>query len=96
MLIEEPAPGEPLVTRLCLLGYIRTPPSGSAIAEAAKFIKFATKGRWSNPKRLFAADMWENAKPSHIVGPKPGWMTFDDVYVDEIRRALKACQVFVW
>ena len=27
---------------------------------------------------------------------KPGWMTYDDKWVDEVRRGFKACTVFVW
>ena len=41
-----------------------------------------------------AADFWENVKPSKQV-VKPDWMTFDDAWVDEVRRGLKACTVFL-
>jgi len=41
--------------------------------------------------------MWERAKPSKIApADRPGWMTFDDVWVDEVRRGFKACSVFLW
>ncbi|CAO1626697.1 unnamed protein product [Sympodiomycopsis kandeliae] len=81
--------------------YTKTPPAGSVLSDAIKFIRFATKGRWSlNPVRSFknltAADLWENAKPSKQTGALPSWMTFDDIWVDELRRAIKACQVFVF
>ncbi|KAI5477097.1 PTR2-domain-containing protein [Pseudohyphozyma bogoriensis] len=79
--------------------YNRTPPQGSVLGKALKFIGFATKGRWTSPKKLFAADLWENAKPSRIEAEgrtKPAWMDFNDQYVDEIRRALKACQIFIF
>lgn len=46
---------------------------------------------------MTADDFWENAKPSKQVGEsKPSWMTFDDVWVDEVRRGFKACTVFLW
>lgn len=47
-------------------------------------------------KNITAADFWESAKPSKIVGGKPEWMTFDDAWVDEVRRGFKACTVFVY
>ena len=27
---------------------------------------------------------------------KPKWMTWDDKWVEEVRRGVKACAVFVW
>lgn len=39
--------------------------------------------------------MWEQAKPSNIAN-KPAWMNFDDAWVDEVRRGLVACKVFLW
>ncbi|CAO1635007.1 unnamed protein product [Parajaminaea phylloscopi] len=89
------------VLALCGKYYTKTPPAGSVVSDAVKFLKFASKGRWSlNPvktfKQLTAADFWEDAKPSKQTGPLPSWMTFDDVWVDELRRAIKACQVFAF
>lgn len=82
--------------------YVKTPPSGSVLAECMRLCKFATKGRWSlNPITLVnnmrADDFWENAKPSkQSPESKPKWMTFDDAWVDEVRRGFKACTVFLW
>ncbi|CAO1622437.1 unnamed protein product [Jaminaea pallidilutea] len=89
------------VLAICSKWYQKTPPAGSVLSKALKFIGYATKGRWHlNPvrtcKELYAADLWENAKPSRQTGAPPAWMTFDDVWVDELRRAIKACQVFVF
>lgn len=39
---------------------------------------------------------WEDVKPSHLGADKPAWMTFDDAWVDEVRRGFKACTVFLW
>lgn len=82
--------------------YIRSPPTGSVMATAFRLWRFAMKGRWSfNPlqtyRNLTAPDFWENAKPSKHQGESlPSWMTFDDRWVDEVRRGLKACAVFCW
>ncbi|UDD63458.1 hypothetical protein AFCA_010723 [Aspergillus flavus] len=80
--------------------YEVTPPTGSVVGRAFKLWAFALKGRWSwNPIRFVqncrASDFWENVKPSNVQR-KPVWMTFDDKWVDEVRRALKACAVFLW
>lgn len=46
-------------------------------------------------KNLRADDFWERTKPSRQE-VKPSWMTFDDAWVDEVRRGLMACRVFLW
>lgn len=91
----------PLVLWMGRNRYERSPPTGSVLSTAFKLWRYAARGRWSlNPvtcyKNLTAPDFWENAKPSRIQGIKPSWMTFDDVWVDEVKRGLKACGVFLW
>ncbi|KAL9583340.1 MAG: hypothetical protein Q9212_002772 [Teloschistes hypoglaucus] len=81
--------------------YEMRPPTGSVLAKALKLWGFAMRGRWSiNPfrtaKNLRADDFWESVKPSRLGEAKPAWMTFDDIWVDEVRRGLKACTVFLW
>ncbi|KAJ7444346.1 peptide transporter PTR2A [Mycena latifolia] len=84
--------------------YVRMPPTGSVLASALRLWRFAARGRWSlNPvrciKQLRAPGFWENAKPSHVektVEGRPKWMTFDDAWVDEVKRGLGACAVFCW
>jgi len=40
---------------------------------------------------------WSNVKPSNIPeGQRPSWMTFDDAWVDEVRRGFAACAVFAY
>jgi len=65
----------------------------------------AAKGKWSiNPittaKRFASGDFWESAKPSYYAGgeagPKPAAITWDDEFVDEVYRAIKACKVFLF
>ncbi|KAK5558635.1 hypothetical protein LTR46_002824 [Exophiala xenobiotica] len=42
-------------------------------------------------------DFWDAVKPSRIPPHKrPSWMTFDDAWVDELRRGFQACTVFLW
>ncbi|KAJ7162883.1 peptide transporter PTR2A [Mycena filopes] len=86
--------------------YVRSPPTGSVLATFFHFMRFAAKGRWSpNPLRTYrnltAPDFWEDAKPSRFGlvranEARPAWMTFDDRWVDEVRRGLGACAVFAW
>jgi POT family proton-dependent oligopeptide transporter len=81
--------------------YRRSPPQGSVLPAALRIWRYAQRGRWSlNPfktiKNLKSEDFWESAKPSKQVGEKPKWMTFDDQWVDEVRRGFKACAVFIW
>ncbi|KAL9931583.1 hypothetical protein V8E36_009580 [Tilletia maclaganii] len=82
--------------------YHTVPPQGSVLGASLRLLWFASKGRWSaNPirtyRQLTAADFWTNALPSKQVaatGTKPGWMSFDDAWVYEVRRGFKACAVF--
>lgn len=82
--------------------YARTPPTDSVFSTALHLWGYAARGRWSiNPiktwRNLRADDFWENVKPSRInESDRPKWMTFDDQWVDEVRRGFKACAVFCW
>ncbi|KAH8928684.1 oligopeptide transporter [Atractiella rhizophila] len=93
-----------LTPTVLLLGknrYVRSPPEGSVVVGAFRLWRYAAAKKWSwNPltayRQMNTPDFWEDAKPSKIVGPKPTWMTFDDVWVDEVRRGFKACYVFTF
>jgi POT family proton-dependent oligopeptide transporter len=51
----------------------------------------------STYKRLNDGTFWEAVKPSAIEpSRRPRWMTFDDQWVDEVRRGFAACSVFCW
>jgi POT family proton-dependent oligopeptide transporter len=82
--------------------YVRMPPQGSVLSKALHIWVYAMKGRWSiNPvttfKNMNDGTMWDKVKPSTIApADRPSWMTFDDVWVDEVRRGFKACSVFLW
>ncbi|CAG8978166.1 hypothetical protein HYALB_00011481 [Hymenoscyphus albidus] len=82
--------------------YKRTPATGSVLSKAMRLFIHANKGRWSlNPvatyKRLHDGTFWEDVKPSRIdPSLRPRWMTFNDQWVDEVRRGFHACSVFCW
>ncbi|KAL4766370.1 putative MFS peptide transporter [Aspergillus foveolatus] len=90
----------PMVLFICRHKYNTTPPTGSVVGKAFRLWAFAMKPHWTwNPVRLFknckSDDFWRNVKPSNL-RHRPPWMTFDDQWVDEVRRAVKACGVFAW
>ncbi|KAK1992460.1 POT family protein [Colletotrichum falcatum] len=82
--------------------YRRTPPAGSALGPAIRTFLYAQRGRWSiNPvktwKNMHDGTFWESVKPSRFSdATRPKWMTFDDAWVDELRRGFAACAVFSW
>ncbi|KAI0869897.1 POT family protein [Hypoxylon argillaceum] len=81
--------------------YVRRPPTGSVVGKFFSLLGLGMKGRWSgNPIRLWKnirePGFFERVKPSKIrESERPAWMTFDDNWVDEVRRGIKACQVFL-
>ncbi|KAI0339306.1 oligopeptide transporter [Trametopsis cervina] len=84
--------------------YIRSPPTGSVLAQSMRIWRQAMSGRWTwNPaalvRNMTAPDFWDSAKPSRFIAAgaeRPRWVTFDDQWVDEVRRGFKACAVFCW
>ncbi|GMK57468.1 hypothetical protein CspeluHIS016_0403020 [Cutaneotrichosporon spelunceum] len=94
----------PLVLWFGYNHYVKAPPEGSVLAGAFHIFKYACKGSWTwNPvkllKRMGSQTFWDRAKPSHVESRGesiPSWMTFDDKWVDEVRRGFKACAVFLW
>lgn len=91
----------PLVLWFCRNKYHRSPPTGSVLIRAIKLWSLASKGRWSvNPvqtRKNFKDDsFWENVKPSRLGSSKPDWMQFDDAWVDQVARGLRACSCFTW
>jgi len=91
----------PIVLWFCRGKYHLSPPTGSVLIRAVKLIGLATKGKWSaNPaqtrKNFKSERFWEDVKPSHLGSNKPGWMQFDDAWVDQVARGLRACSCFTW
>ncbi|CAI6332293.1 unnamed protein product [Periconia digitata] len=90
----------PIILVVCRKRYVRRAPAGSALSKAVKLYGLAMKGQWSiNPvatwRNLRSPERWESIKPSKIQN-RPTWMTFDDAWVEEVHRGIKACYVFLW
>ncbi|RYO77239.1 hypothetical protein DL762_009393 [Monosporascus cannonballus] len=80
--------------------YHRRPPTGSVLSKSMATFFLALKGRVSlNPVQTWRnckdGEFWERVKPSRLEN-KPSWMTFDDAWVDEVRRGFQACKVFAF
>ncbi|KAI9323526.1 POT family-domain-containing protein [Dichotomocladium elegans] len=75
--------------------YVQTPPRGSVIVEAGKIFYYNTK-----INGMFAKiDAMDAVKPSNLAVAHPDLAanaTWDDTFVDELKRALRACIVFCW
>ncbi|KAK8104424.1 peptide transporter PTR2-A [Apiospora kogelbergensis] len=75
--------------------YKLSPPTGSVLPTALKLIGFA----YRKSTGLRDPEFWQRVKPSEIRArgeTVPAWMTFDDQWVDELKRGVVACKVFVW
>ncbi|CAM0142265.1 peptide transporter ptr2 [Umbelopsis sp. WA50703] len=69
--------------------YIENPARGSIFIEVYRLIRLSFKVQGG----------FDACKPSRLEAENPELMknvTWDDVFVDELRRALKACTVFCW
>ncbi|KAI9172612.1 putative peptide transporter ptr2 [Paramyrothecium foliicola] len=71
--------------------YKLSPPTGSLLSKFLKMFFFVRK-------RSTGLKMnWDAAKPSNVpVAERPSWLTYDDAWVDEVRRGLMACKVFLF
>ncbi|EGD93138.1 peptide transporter [Trichophyton mentagrophytes] len=90
----------PLVLFICRKRYVRTKPGGSIYIKALKLFSLVAKGKGSWNLAKMGRDLkdpasWDAVKPSRIAN-RPAWMTFDDAWVDEVRRGVIACTVFLW
>ncbi|CAG9940142.1 unnamed protein product [Clonostachys rosea f. rosea IK726] len=71
--------------------YKLTPPTGSLLSKFLRMFWFVR-----SRSKAFKFN-WDVAKPSGIpVAERPAWMTYDDAWVDEVRRGLMACKVFLF
>ncbi|WRT66804.1 uncharacterized protein IL334_003767 [Kwoniella shivajii] len=79
------------------------PPSGSSVGDAFKVIGQVlkrgkglkgTEETWDSlkPSSLRANGEYEQLEATH----KPGWISWDDQFVDEVKATLKALRVFVF
>jgi POT family proton-dependent oligopeptide transporter len=88
----------PVVLAVFKKRYTLTPPTGSVLSKFFRMWTTAMKGKWSlNFSKMKREFTWDVVRPSKIpVGERPTWMTYDDAWVDEVRRGLKACKVFLF
>lgn len=71
--------------------YKLKPPTGSLLSKFFRMFVFVRK------RSSLTKFNWDVAKPSNVpVEQRPSWMTYDDAWVDEVRRGLKACKVFLF
>ncbi|PTB73395.1 PTR2-domain-containing protein [Trichoderma longibrachiatum ATCC 18648] len=72
--------------------YRLQPPTGSLLQKFLQMFFYARK----RSKGFFKID-WDTVRPSRIaIDARPKWMTYDDAWVDEVRRGLMACKVFLF
>ncbi|KAH6913724.1 peptide transporter PTR2B [Coprinopsis sp. MPI-PUGE-AT-0042] len=82
--------------------YVMTPPRGSILLEVPlRVIRLSLGPAWSfNPIRTYKnckkEEFWNSAKPSTYGDNIPRAITWDDQFVGEVARTVKACQVLLF
>ncbi|KAL4401703.1 transmembrane transporter [Malassezia pachydermatis] len=80
--------------------YKSEPPNGSVLTQAcgALWIGIKKTASW-NPIKMVRSygskEFWDYARPSNYPDPKPKWMTYEDRWIDQLARGIKACNIFV-
>ncbi|KAM0198412.1 hypothetical protein ACHAPI_003935 [Fusarium lateritium] len=81
----------PIVLAINKKNYKLKPATGSVLSKFLRMFFYVRK------RSTFFSFNWDHAKPSQIpVDQRPAWMTYDDAWVDEVRRGLMACKVFLY
>ncbi|CAJ0544579.1 Ff.00g036870.m01.CDS01 [Fusarium sp. VM40] len=81
----------PIILALNKKSYKLKPATGSVLSKFLRMFFYVRK------RSTFFSFNWDHAKPSQIpVDQRPSWMTYDDAWVDEVRRGLMACKVFLY
>ncbi|KAH6913725.1 peptide transporter PTR2B [Coprinopsis sp. MPI-PUGE-AT-0042] len=80
--------------------YVMTPPRGSILLETLRVVRLCLGPAWSfNPVRTYKnckkQEFWNSAKPSTYGDNIPSSITWDDQFVGEVARTVKACQVLL-
>ena len=71
--------------------------SGYLVSFMCSFAGVLLISSFNSIRNCRSPGFWEDTKPSKMAPAQiPGWMTFDDLWVDEVRRVMKACVVFLW
>ncbi|KAK7691936.1 hypothetical protein QCA50_005341 [Cerrena zonata] len=82
--------------------YVVTEPRGSVLLETVRVVSLCMGPAWSlNPlqtiRNMRAPTFWDPARPNHYSeGTAPEKITWDNEFVDEVYRTVKACQVFLF
>ncbi|GKT41290.1 putative peptide transporter ptr2 [Colletotrichum spaethianum] len=84
----------PVVMLACRKRYAKRPPTGSVLGKSFALVSYGLK-QGNGVSEMGKDVFWERIKPSRVAA-KPAWMTFDDAWVDEVRRGVMACTVFLW
>ncbi|KAJ6630247.1 PTR2-domain-containing protein [Mycena sp. CBHHK59/15] len=80
---------------------VRLPPQGSVVLDSFKVFK-TLFSRAGFKGMLKGGDNWNVAKPTHIEASgglknkSSGWITWDDDFVDELKRTISACKLFLY
>ncbi|ROT36371.1 POT family protein [Sodiomyces alkalinus F11] len=77
--------------------YAKRAPTGSVLGKSFALIGYGI--RLNGLGNIKKDSFWQSIRPSEVTASgeqKPAWMTFDDAWVDEVRRGLMACTVFFW
>lgn len=90
----------PIVLFAMRKSYTLSPPTGSVLGKCTSMLGMAMRGHWLtvfNPAKFKREFTWDAVRPSKIPeNQRPAWMTYDDEWVDEVRRGLSACRVFLF
>lgn len=90
----------PIILAVMKKSYTLSPPTGSVLGKFFTMFGMAMRGKWLtvfNPPKFKREFTWDVVRPSRIPeNERPAWMTYDDEWVDEVRRGLKACKVFLF
>lgn len=82
----------PLVLALSYKKTIRHPPQGSELTNVFRIIKLAIA---RNKGRLWGKGFWNAAKPS-VLEQSGIAVEWDDKFVEDVRRTISACTMFLW
>lgn len=81
--------------------YRQAPPQGSVVSKAVQSPLPRLQGQIVHQPIPHLEEhentFWDSVKPFNTPhDQRPGWYTFDDAWVDEVRREFAACAVFAW
>ena len=81
--------------------YRSEPPNGSVLTQACGALWLGIRhtlswNPWTFLRKYGSEEFWSYARPSTFRGAvRPRWMTYDDRWVDQLDRGVKACNIFL-